>query len=164
MPYDRRDVLDRLRRGRELILGHFDAPAADLAKTYAPGKWTVHEQLVHLADCEAVYFWRVARAAAEPGSRVEAFEQDDWAARLDYARRSLAVARAHFVGSRGAIVELVESLSDDRLNGEAVHSENGPMAAIKFASRTANHALRHEAQIVAARSGRPWVNPGPMPD
>lgn len=162
MPYDRRDVLDRLRRGRELILSHFDAPAADMAKTYAPGKWTVRQQLVHIADCDAVYFWRLARAAAEPGRAVEGFEQDDWAAKLDYARRSLAAARALFLGARESIVDLVETLPEERLLGEVVHSENGPTAGWIFASRTANHALRHEAQIVAARTGRPWVNPGPL--
>jgi uncharacterized damage-inducible protein DinB len=162
MPFDRTELLARLRRSRDLVLAHFDAPADDLEKTYGPGKWTVRQQLVHLADCEAVYFWRLARAIAEPGSVVEGFEQDDWARKLGYERRSIAVARAHFAAAREAILELVVHATDAQLRQEARHSQNGPTAGWTFASRTANHGLRHVDQMDAARAGRPWINPGPM--
>ncbi len=95
---------ESLRNSRDAVLAQFDAPAADLAKSYGPGKWTVHQILLHLADGEAVLLWRVCRAIAESGSTVEGFDQDAWVARLDYANRPLAPYKELFIY---AVMEIV---------------------------------------------------------
>jgi hypothetical protein len=36
----------------------------------APGEWSIHEQIIHLADSDANSYVRLRRAVAEPGSAV----------------------------------------------------------------------------------------------
>ncbi len=160
MTIDRAELLGRLKRGRDEYLRHCEAPVGDLAKTYAPGKWTVGMMLAHLADCETVYAWRFLRAASEPRSAVEVFDENVWASRLDYETRPVAVSKAAFDGNRAAFIHWVETLPEDRLTSQATHPERGLVAAFQFASLTANHALHHCEQIDAARRGVPWEKRG----
>jgi hypothetical protein len=157
MEPDRDDIIGRLRAGRETFLSHADAPPADHQKSYAPGKWTVREILAHVADCEAVFYWRAARAASEPGTKVESFEENDWAAALDYKKRPVSVSRGLFGGVRDAMIELVKSLPMERLLTTVVHPDRGPFETWKWASLSANHARHHLEQATAARAGTPWV-------
>ncbi len=160
MTIDRAELVSRLRNGRDEYLRHCDAPADDLSKTYAPGKWTVRMMLAHLADCETAYGWRFLRAAGEPRSPVEAFDENAWADRLDYETRPVAVSKATFLGLRTAFIHWIETLPEDRLASQATHPERGLVAAFQFASLTANHARHHCEQVDAARRGVPWEKRG----
>jgi hypothetical protein len=59
-------------------------PASKLAKRPAPGKWSVGEILAHLADCEIVVGWRMRQILGAPGTPIQAFDQDAWAAACHY--------------------------------------------------------------------------------
>jgi hypothetical protein len=61
-------------------------------QSYAPGKWTARQLLVHLSDIEMVFSIRLRFALTSDGYVVQPFEQDDW------MRIRAADARAH--GSR----------------------------------------------------------------
>src|SRR5262245_18541520 len=45
----------------------------------APGKWSVGEILVYLAEAEIVLGWRVRSILGAPGAPLQAFDQDAWA-------------------------------------------------------------------------------------
>lgn len=68
--------------------------AAKLRKRPAPGKWSVAEIIAHLADGELVRGWRMRQILGAPGTPLQAFDQDAWAAAMHYekrdARKSLA--------------------------------------------------------------------------
>ena len=154
---DRRETVKRLEDNAAAIAAQFDAPAADLEKTYAPGKWAVRQVLAHIADCEAIAFWRFGRAVAEPGSTVDAFEQDDWAGALDYAARPVSLSRDLFLSARRLLIHLVKTLPDERLRGSCRHPEKGLLDGYTWAALAAAHCEHHLGQIAAARSGRPWT-------
>jgi hypothetical protein len=162
MTVPRDDILARLRASRAAFVTHADAPAADHEKSYAPGKWTVREILAHVADCEAVFYWRAARAAAEPGTCVESFEENAWAEKLGYANRPVAVSRGLFLGTRDAMIELVASLPEELLLSTVTHPSRGPFETWKWASLTANHSGHHLEQAASARTGTPWVRSRPV--
>ena len=61
--------------------------AAKLRKRPAPGKWSVGEILAHLADCEIVTGWRMRQILGGPGTPIQAFDQDAWAAAGHYEKR-----------------------------------------------------------------------------
>ena len=48
------------------------------ARTYAPGKWTARQILVHLAQTELALGNRVRMALATPNYTAQAFDQDRW--------------------------------------------------------------------------------------
>jgi uncharacterized damage-inducible protein DinB len=148
---------ESLRDSRDAVLAQFEAPAAEMGKSYGRGKWSVHEILVHLADCEAVFLWRVSRAIAEPGSPVAGFDQDAWAANLEYAKRPLASCREIFRAARSLIIEHLEWVDDGVLCAKGVcHSEAGWLTLGQLVERYANHTRHHLGQIAAARAGHPW--------
>src|SRR5690348_8773653 len=54
---------------------------AEFERTYAPGKWTARQILVHLAQTELAFGARARMALATPGYVAQAFDQDRWMAR-----------------------------------------------------------------------------------
>jgi len=67
-----RDTADRYRR-----LLHGWTPA-QFERTYAPGKWTARQILIHLAQTELALGTRARMALATPNYVAQAFNQDQW--------------------------------------------------------------------------------------
>jgi hypothetical protein len=154
---NRNEIVEALEGNRDRVASQFSAPAAELGKTYAPGKWTVREILAHVADCEFINLWRFLRAVAEPGSSVEAFEENDWAKNLDYGGRPTSVSKDVFLGARNMLIHYVTTLPENRLLSACKHPEKGEMQGSRWARLTAGHCDHHLGQIEAARAGKPWV-------
>jgi hypothetical protein len=64
------------------------ASPGKLRKRPAPGKWSAGEILAHLADCEIVTGWRMRQILGAPGTALQAFDQDTWAAAGHYEKRN----------------------------------------------------------------------------
>lgn len=150
------EIRERLVKSAAEVQTVFEAPDEVMARSYGPGKWTVRQILVHLADSELAYLWRVLRATAEPGSRVEGFDQDQWAVKLGYEARSLSVARGLFEGCRGQVLEMLGRVSASELQHTVEHSEAGPITLQQLFEFMVHHVERHLDQIAAAREGRLW--------
>jgi hypothetical protein len=72
----------------------------------APGKWSAQEIICHLADCELVYGVRYRIILSEPDPVLIPFDQDAWAANLQYRNQSVKAALAAFCAlknSRGGL-------------------------------------------------------------
>src|ERR1700683_517621 len=72
------------KRLERLIKG---VPASKLRKRPAPDKWSVGEILAHLAEAEIVIAWRIRSILGAPGTPIQAYDQDAWAAVGNYAKR-----------------------------------------------------------------------------
>src|SRR5262245_13831892 len=68
----------RLRRALKVL-----SPAEHQARPN-PGKWSVQEIALHLADSEIVGAGRMRWALAEPGIAITMYDQDRWANALAY--------------------------------------------------------------------------------
>jgi hypothetical protein len=53
----------------------------------APDKWSVAEILAHLADVEIVIGWRMRSILGDPGTAVQAYDQNSWVIRGHYEKR-----------------------------------------------------------------------------
>ena len=153
---NRDELIESFTRSRDAVIEQFEAPKSELSQSYAPGKWTVRELLVHLTDCEVAYLWRLCRGLAEPGSRVEAFDQDAWARELNYTSRPLPICRDLFLAARNHLIYLLEAHEDGALDHQFHHSEAGVLTLRKGISGFAQHTEHHLEQIAAAREGREW--------
>jgi uncharacterized damage-inducible protein DinB len=130
--------LARLIRGRS---------AAKLRKRPAPGKWSVAEILAHLADCEVVASWRMRQILGAPGTDIQAYDQDAWAAALHYAKRDARKSLAHFTALREANRALLKSLSSEQWKQFGVHAERGQESIEHFVRLMAGHDVNHTKQI-----------------
>ena len=130
------------------------ASAAKLRKKPAPGKWSAAEILAHLADSEIVTGWRMRQILAAPGTPIQAFDQDAWAAAGHYDKRDARKSLEQFRVARQGNLALLKSLTPEQWKHHGLHAERGVETIEHIAHMMAGHDLNHTAQverIVAAR-------------
>lgn len=144
---DRSELLERYRKGPELVAAVLTG-AAGAELDWAPeGKWSLREIVSHLADSEAVGYDRVRRTIAEDNPTVIRYDQDAWARSLNYQKRKLSDALELFRRLRAENYELVSSLPDAAFARTANHSEFGPLTLESIVETYAKHAESHARQI-----------------
>lgn len=79
---------------------------------YAPGKWTLGESLLHVADTERVFAYRALRVGRGDRTPLPGFDQDAWVPESRASRRSLADLLAELDAVRAATLSLVRSMDD----------------------------------------------------
>ena len=148
------NLMRELERTRDETLQHFSLEQRDLARTYAPGKWSVSHILHHLADNETVFFYRIRRVLSEPRPLVWVMDQDAWAKGLDYARVPLDISRQVYESVRNAIIYYAGVHYERSGHLEFVHSVDGVRTLRDEFDKTAAHNEHHLSQIRSAL-GRP---------
>jgi uncharacterized damage-inducible protein DinB len=120
----------------------------------APGKWSIREQLAHLADAEVVIAARIRWAAAEPGTAVVAYDQDKWANTARYAEVPVEQSLALFSTVREATVAFIGRLSaEQRANAYTQHAERGKETLQRILEMTAGHDINHLEKIAELAGG-----------
>jgi hypothetical protein len=115
----------------------------DLAfQAYAPGKWTLAESLVHVADTERVFAYRLLRIARGDSTPLAGFEQDDWVPESRASSRSLADILEELDAVRAATLCLVRSLDDTAVARQGV-SSNHVVSARALVWMLAGHMAHH---------------------
>jgi hypothetical protein len=122
-------------------------PAAKLRKRPAPEKWSVSEVLAHLADAEIVIAWRIRSILAAPGTPIQAYDQDTWAANGNYAKRDPRKSIALFRAVREANLAFYKSLSKEHWKHYGMHAERGEESLERVAQMIAGHDINHILQI-----------------
>ena len=144
------DPIARLEAARDRTLAYFDLDEAQLALTYAPGKWSVRCLLHHLADSETVLYDRIRRTISEPRQVLWAFDQDRWATGLDYWSMPLDLSRRIFEAVRAGVIYQARMHYEPRGHLEYVHSETGVRTLKDEFDKVAWHNEHHLAQIETA--------------
>ncbi|MFN2566392.1 MAG: DinB family protein [Gemmatimonadaceae bacterium] len=132
-------------------------PPAVYTRKPAPGRWSVQEITAHLADDELVGAYRVRLILSAPGTAIEAFDQDTWAATGRYATTDPGTSLALFRALREANLALWHALTPPEWDRYGVHAERGKESVRDIAAYYAGHDLNHFAQIeaiLAAFGGR----------
>lgn len=123
------------------------ASAAKLRKRPAPGKWSVAEIVAHLADDEIVIGWRMRQILGAPGTPLQPFDQDAWAAAMHYEKRDARKSLAEFRAVREANLALLKYLSPEQWKQFGMHAERGEESIRHIVALVAGHDLNHLGQI-----------------
>src|SRR5271168_3512963 len=123
------------------------APASKLRKRPAPEKWSVAEILAHLAEAEMVIAWRIRSILAAPGTPIQAYDQDAWAAAGNYAKRDPRKSVEQFRAMRDANLAFYKSLRPEQWKQSGLHSERGEESLERIARMIAGHDLNHISQM-----------------
>ena len=150
------DLIRRLEATRDETLQLFMLGENELARTYAPGKWSVRFILLHLADSETVLFDRIRRVLSEPRQVLWVFDQDAWARGLDYSSVPLDIYRRVFESVRDATIHYARLYYEAKGHLEFVHSVTGVRTLKDELDKVAAHNQHHLDQIQTAlsRGGR----------
>ncbi len=123
------------------------ASSAKLRKRPAPGKWSAAEILAHLADSEIVVGWRMRQILGAPGTPIQAFDQDSWAAAGHYEKRDARKSLEQFRVIREANLVLLKSLKSEQWKHHGMHAERGVETIERITAMMAGHDLNHLAQV-----------------
>ncbi|MEO8138545.1 MAG: DinB family protein [Gemmatimonadota bacterium] len=120
----------------------------------APGKWSVHEIIVHCADSEANAHMRVRYLVAEPEPVILGYDQDYWAIDMTYHEHPLPPALATIRAVRANTVSLLERLTERQWQKTGRHTEHPSYSVEKWLEIYAEHLDVHARQI--ARNLQAW--------
>lgn len=145
-------LIEQLAATRDQTLSFFALGEDDLARTYAPGKWSVRYILLHLADSEAVFFDRIRRVLSEPRPVLWVMDQDAWAAGLDYPRVPLDLYGRVYESVRNAIIHYAGVYYEPKGHLQFVHSVDGVRTLKDELEKVASHNEHHLRQVRTALS------------
>jgi len=146
------DVMAALREGPariKAIVGGLTP--AQMASSYAPGKWTAAQLLVHLAQCEFVFGSRVRMALTQDGYTVQPFDQDAWLRRE--AGTDGQVAFWAYYAMRHLNLQLFAALTPEERRRAFTHPERGPMIVEWILESLAGHERHHLPHFEAIARG-----------
>ena len=118
---------------------------AEFERSYAPGKWTARQILIHLAQTELALGTRARMALSTPNYAAQSFNQDEWMAKeqtlagkeaLDALLALMTMNRTFFAGLSPA--DLATTLS---------HPEYGALTVDWILHQLAGHQIHHLAQL-----------------
>jgi uncharacterized damage-inducible protein DinB len=109
---------------------------------YAPGKWSVKEVVVHMADSERVFAYRALRFGRNDVTPLPGFEENDWAPESRADARPMAAILAELTAVRAASLALFRSLDATALIRRGV-ANGQPMSARAAAWVIAGHEIHH---------------------
>jgi hypothetical protein len=120
-------------------------PADRLERSYAPGRWTARQVLIHLAQTEMALGTRARFAATQAHYTAQPFSQDDWMP-LD-AGTPASVALDVYTSVRQMNLEMWRGLSDEQRTRPFSHPEYGSLTVWWIAAQLAGHDLHHLKQL-----------------
>jgi hypothetical protein len=125
------------------------ATVPEEARTWrpAPGKWSVHEVIVHCADSETSSHARIRFLLAEKDPLILGYDQDRWAIELDYHTLPLGPALETIRAVRANTVPLLLRMSEAQWQKSGRHTEHPSYGATRWLEIYGEHLEVHARQI-----------------
>ena len=137
------DLLQALRAEQILLRELLRAVPEDQGDhRYAEGKWSIKEVVSHLIDAERVFGYRAHCIARGEKAALPAFEESDYVAAADAARRSLSSLLEELELARASTVALFLGLPDEHLDRVGTANQRSVSARVMGWS-LAGHAAHH---------------------
>lgn len=120
---------------------------ASARKRPAPDKWSVVEQVAHLAECEIANSWRYRQILEHSGSDLHGFDQDVWAKLSDYGAWNLREAFDTFRLLRENNLRMLARVNAADWEKFGNHLERGRLTLRELAVLISGHDVNHVMQI-----------------
>ncbi len=122
-------------------------PAAKLSQPPSPGKWSITEILMHLAEDELTSTWRYRQMLEYDGPHLAGFNQELWAEWSDYKSWEPDDALTMFHLLREANLKLFAQLTPEQWDRHGIHAERGRITVRELCRHMAAHDINHIEQI-----------------
>jgi hypothetical protein len=113
----------------------------------APGKWSAREIVHHLADSETTSAIRLRRLLVEFNPYINAYDQDEFAKKLQYSKRPVEPALKALDAAIETTAQILDLMTDQDWKRNGEHAEMGPYSAERWLEVYAAHARNHADQI-----------------
>src|SRR5262245_60233105 len=145
---ERKELIQQYKDGyKEVSTALENFPVESLTAHPIAGKWSAAEIVHHLADSETISGLRLRRLLVEDHALIQGYDQDDYAARLNYNQREISPSLKAFCSARATTAQLFEFMTDNDWRKQGTHSESGSYTAEDWLKIYAAHGHNHAAQI-----------------
>jgi uncharacterized damage-inducible protein DinB len=127
-------------------------PEQELHFTPGPGHWSIHENVIHVADCDVVAAARMRYVIAQPGATLVSFDQEQWAKALDYRSQPLDRALTVFRAIRASTAAVLRRAPAEAWEQIGVNTEAGPQTLEWLVEHFADHVPYHLRTIAKRRA------------
>ena len=110
--------------------------------SYADGKWSVKQVIIHITDTERVFAYRALSIARGDNTALPGYDENVWADNCAAEKRTLADVVEEFLSVRQSIIHLVKSFDDELLSRKGI-ANNNSASVIALAFVIAGHELHH---------------------
>lgn len=117
-------------------------PDEKLDYAYSPGKWTIKEMFVHVADTERIFAYRALCIARGDQSELPGFDENFYAANSLAQKRPAKEILREFVAVRNATLALLAGF-DETVFARKGHANGNPLTVRAAAYIIAGHELHH---------------------
>ena len=149
-PAEREACITRYEGGPALLAAALaETPREALQWRPAPGKWSVHEVIVHCADSESNAHMRIRYLIGESNTTIVGYDEAHWASAMDYHAHPLDLALATVVAVRANTVPLLRRLTPEHWNRGGRHTRNRD----RMAPRTGFARTQNTSRFTPGRSG-----------
>jgi uncharacterized damage-inducible protein DinB len=124
-----------------------------------PGKWSIHELVIHLQDSDAVGLDRMRRVISHDNPPLLAYDESLFVERLACDAQSRDDAVVLFEAGRRQMTRILRALSADDFSRPGRHSESGEQT-LETLVRTYIQHLEHHLQFLRQKRERLGV---PLP-
>jgi hypothetical protein len=147
---DEEDIMSVLAAQLDEVAARFGhIPESRGGYSYAQGKWSIRQVLLHLCDVERVFAYRALRFARGDVTPLPGFDEDAWAPESGADDRTLTDLAAEWADVRRATLALLRGLPASAWERRGI--SNGKEISVRaLAYATAGH-VRHHFEVLEQR-------------
>jgi len=144
-------VIDRYEAGGDAPGRVIEGLTREQLNTHpVPGTWSIQQIICHLMDTDQVAAYRMKRIVAESRPHWDIYDENAFAAKLDYEKRDPVATCAVFRLNRRLTAALLRGLSRSAFERVAEHQEIGELSLDSFV-RLYTHHLEHHMRFACQK-------------
>lgn len=144
------DIIESLKQNLISVVDFYQSIAKDkLEFSYAEGKWTPKDILLHIIDTERVFAYRAMRIARRDKTEMVGFEQDDYVEVGKANSRSISSLLEEYKAVRNATLALFNSFSVEDL--KAIGKASGSPVSVRAIGHIITGHENHHNNIIKER-------------
>lgn len=133
-----------LRHQHELVVQLFRRTPSSGWKSHPDeGKWSLHEQLAHLARYQQIFLERMEQLLKQDGIAFDRYSPEGDEIFPSFIRKSTPALLESLLSSRSAIIAFAGSLSESQWAQKGVHPLLGPMNTAEWFEFFLSHESHH---------------------
>ena len=110
--------------GEDLFSFLSSIPTEKLEYSYAEGKWTIKEVLLHIIDAERIFCYRALRFARNDKTSLKGFEENAYVPESFANSRTIDSLLDEYKKQRASSLALFSSFSEDIMKRKGIANEN----------------------------------------
>ena len=118
-------------------------PESKHTYSYAEGKWTIKEVLVHLTDAERIFIYRALRYARKDETPLPGFDENTYVPASHANERSITNILSESKAVRAASIAFIETLNENDLSCGGVNTSGTSTTVLAIVNIVLGHQLHH---------------------